>query len=127
LLGHPQRIVAFGLGSVVLANGVGMTLDAEASEKIDALDVHALVHDYLGGEHGIEAARNQGDGFAGLCHGNADRVAGALILDLMECEGNHDVYRESMAPCLKSPRQRTAGARGERALRQCPHIGGITG
>ena len=55
LLGHPQRVVAFGLGPVFFANCVGVALDAEAGKKINAFHGDALIQNDLSGQHGIES------------------------------------------------------------------------
>jgi hypothetical protein len=68
LLGHPQGVVALGLGAVLPPDGVCVPLDAEAGEKIDALDMDALLQHHLGGEHGIETTGDEGNGFAGRRH-----------------------------------------------------------
>ena len=66
LLGHPQGVVAFRLRPVLLANGVGVSLHAEAGEEIDPFHVDALFKDHLRGEQGIEPSGYEGDGLA-LC------------------------------------------------------------
>ena len=69
LLRGPQGIVALGLALVLFADGMGMSFHAKAGKKVDPFHVDPLVQHNLGGEHGIETARDQGDGFALLCHG----------------------------------------------------------
>ncbi len=69
LLGHPKCIVALRLVLVLLADGMGVPLDAEAGEEVDALDVYALLLHHLGGQQGIESSGDQGNGFA--FHGKA--------------------------------------------------------
>jgi len=64
LLGRPQCVIAFRFALFAAANGVGVTLDTEASEEIDALDVDALITHQARGEHGIEAAGDQGNGLS---------------------------------------------------------------
>jgi len=55
-----QRAQKFEAG----ADRVGLTLDAETGEKIDVFDVDALVAHQARGQHGIETAGDQGNGFA---------------------------------------------------------------
>ena len=53
---------------------MGVTFDAEAREEIDAFDMDTLVAHQTRGEHGIESAGDQGNGFAGFGHGRQDPV-----------------------------------------------------
>jgi hypothetical protein len=45
LLGNPQRVVAPDTALVAVAYGVGMPFHAKAGEKVDALDLDALLLD----------------------------------------------------------------------------------
>src|SRR3989338_4273128 len=64
LTGGPEGVVALGLVLVLAADGVGVTLDAEAGVEVDALDVDALVEDDARGQQRIQAAGDEGHGLA---------------------------------------------------------------
>jgi hypothetical protein len=65
LLGHPQCVVALGFELVLAADGVRVALDAEAGIEVDALDVDALLLEHARGEHGVETAGDERNGFSG--------------------------------------------------------------
>ena len=50
------------------ADGVGVAFDAETGEEVDAFDMHSLLHDHLGREHGIEASGDERDSFDRFHH-----------------------------------------------------------
>jgi Rieske Fe-S protein len=59
LVRRPQGVIPFRFVAFVVANGVGMSLDAEAGVKIDALDVYSLIEDHLGCQHRVQTAGDQ--------------------------------------------------------------------
>ena len=69
LLRHPQGVVALGARTVLAPDGMGMAFDAKAGVEIDSFHVNALIQDQAGGQHGIEAAGDQGHRFAWCGHG----------------------------------------------------------
>ena len=80
LLGHPKGIVALRIGAAALADGMGVALHAEAGEEVDAFHMNALLHDHFGGEHGVQPAGNEGNGFDlsghGICSSGGPRSLG---------------------------------------------------
>ena len=62
LFGDPQRVVALLPRGVLLADSMGVAFHAEPGVEVDALDFDALVKHHLGGEQGVEPARNQRGG-----------------------------------------------------------------
>ena len=53
---NPQRVVTLLLLLGFRADGVSVSLDAEAREEINAFDMDTLVHDDLGGQHRVKTA-----------------------------------------------------------------------
>src|SRR5690606_30738672 len=105
LLRHPEGVVALRPGALVAPDRLGVPLDAEARVEVDAFHVHAVVLHHARGEHGVEAARDQGDALArrtgggGAAHdaGSREWVAvGPAIL--IQRRGNGEKRRLARTP-----------------------------
>ena len=131
LLRHPQGVVALRLGAAALADGVGVTLHAEAGEKVDALHMHALLHDPPW-RPSMESSPpgNEGNGFDLSGH-SIQSLGGARSLRCQEERRNDQPSKGAGFAPMRILLQRVAPGVGERRCanhrRDRPRPAGVCG